>query len=342
MKTNFFKKLFYPPQYLSMKVAGLDIRNGSIRYVEFTDAKGNFSIRNSGRIALPAHTVKDGDILDKDALVKALSELKGKISADAVKLSIAEEKTYIFDTQVPLVKGASVRESIEFKLEENVPLKADEVFFQYETVKKEGRGENGTLIASVSVIPKATIEDLAEVCSLAGLSVAGFEMESRMIARSVVPSADPRALMLINVKDDSTLLSLVVGGIVRFTSTIALGESAMKESLAKADAMGEEAHYSLANVFSVVKDEIEKFNEYLLSTSDGKSIPLPSSVDEIILSGEGASLPGFADQIGQNINAKITLANVWSNVFDVNVSLPKLAFADSLDFAAAIGLAIPS
>ena len=96
MKTNFLKKIFYPPQYLSMKAAGIDIHNQSIRYIEFDYEKSNPSVKNFGEIYLSPNIIKDGEIINKNAFVKALSEVKRKISSDFVKISIPEEKTCAF------------------------------------------------------------------------------------------------------------------------------------------------------------------------------------------------------------------------------------------------------
>jgi hypothetical protein len=36
MKANFFKKLFYLPNYLSLPVAGIEICNNSVVWIEFS------------------------------------------------------------------------------------------------------------------------------------------------------------------------------------------------------------------------------------------------------------------------------------------------------------------
>ena len=356
MKAGFIKKLLRPPRYLSMKAAGINISDRFVRYIEFIEKKGHLSIKNFGEIPLPANTMKEGEILNANALVKALSEVRTKITSDFVKISVPEEKTYVFDTEVPLVKGSSIRESIAFKLEENVPLKIDEVFFEYDMVKKEEESGTHNAIFSISVIPKKVIEDFTAVSIRAGLTNIGFEIESRMVARSVIARDDRRNLLVIHIKEDSTLLSLVASGVVRFTSTVAIGESSMKENLAKAapvlssgkipdtffypHATDNDPSDSLINIFSAIRDEIEKFNDYLSSTSEKKGIPLPQSVDEIIISGRSAALSGLIRHVSQGIEAPVTLANVWTNVFDINDELPRLTFVDSLDFPVAIGLAL--
>ena len=117
MKTNFLKQLLYIPNYLSLPVAGIEICNKSIKYIEFFDKKGVLSVRNFGEIILAPDIIKNGDILNKNALVKALTEIKNKISSDFIRVSIPEEKTYIFEVKMPKEAITNIREALEFKIE---------------------------------------------------------------------------------------------------------------------------------------------------------------------------------------------------------------------------------
>jgi len=325
MKTNFFTKLLYPPHYLSMGAAGVDIRDRSVRYIEFADKRGALSVKHFGEIPLPADTVKGGEIVNPTALAKVLSEIRTKLSSDFVRIAIPEEQAYIFDTQVPILPGSNVRESIELGLEENVPLTADEVSFEYDAIRKSGRENTATMLASVSVIPKKTIASFTDACAEAGLAPVSFEIESRMVARSVSPRGNGKTFLVVHIKENSTLLLLIASDTVRFTSTVPVGGASLIEN---------------PEAFSAIRDEIDKFGEYLSSKSDEKGTFLSKMIDQIILSGRSAAIPGLAGRIGQVLAAPVALANVWTNAFDINARLPRLAFEDSLDFATAIGLAL--
>ncbi len=358
MKSRFLKKLFYPPNYLTMLVAGVSIDNREIRYIEFFNKKGKLSLKNFGEISFPENTIKDGEILNKGAFIKALNDLKSKISADFIRVGIPEEQTYIFDTEIPKAAGSNIREAIEFKLEENVPLKVAEVIFEYEILKSQKPDEHTH--STVSVIPRNIIESFVEVFDTAGLSSIAFEVESRMVARSVIPRNNHQTLIVIDIKNDSTIMFAVIDGVVRFSSTVPIGESAIKTSLMKVDPslyestgkisekaydlstpLNNDTFMSLLNVFSVIRDELMKFNEYIQSKAAEKRNFSPHKLDRIILSGSKSALPGFSNYLSQNFGVEIVLADVWTNIFEKNEYIPDLKFQDSLDFAAAIGMAIP-
>lgn len=358
MKKNFFKKLFYPPNYLTMLVAGVSIDNHKIRYIEFSNKKGKLSLKNFGEIPLLENILKDGEILNRGEFIRALHELKSRISADFIRVGIPEEQTYIFDTELPKAAGADIREAIEFKLEENVPLKVDEVLFEYEILESGKPDEH--IHSTISVIPKSIIESFVDAFNIASLAPVAFEVESRMIARSLIPRGDRNTLIVIDIKNDSTVMFAVIDGVVRFSSSVAIGESAIKTSLMKSDPslydssgrISERAYdlstplngdtfVSLLNVFSVIKDELVKFNEYIESKALEKRNFSPHKLNRIILCGSKSALPGFTNYLNQHFGVEIVLADVWVNVFKKDEYIPDLKFNDSLDFPAAIGMAIP-
>jgi type IV pilus assembly protein PilM len=359
MKANFLKKIFYLPNYLSLPVTGIEICNRSIKYIEFFNKKGVYSIKNFGEVFLSPNVMKDGDILNKTSLIKALSEVKKNISTDFVKVSIPEEKTYIFDTKIPKEAQINIKEALEFKIEENVPLKLNESFFEYEIIDNKSVEE---IMLSVSVVPKKFISEYSDVFDQAGIYPLSYEIESKMIANSVISKGDRRNSIIINIKDDSTTLVAVIDGFVRISSSVSIGENTIRENLLKTGLFSDElvigkyfendfsfettytkeSYSSLVNIFSIFKDELEKFNEYIVNKFPNKKLSSIKRVERIILCGRSSTLPGLAKHINQNINAEIILANTLVNVFDIKENTHALKFQDSLSFVTPIGLVISS
>lgn len=359
MNMNFFKKILYIPNYISLPVAGIEICNKSIKYIEFNNKQGVFSIKNFGEVSLPDGVVKDGDILNKNALSKALLEVKNNISSDFVKLAIPEEKTYLFDTQLPKEALDNIREALEFKIEENVPLKLDELYFEYEIVDNKILND---ITLSVSVIPKSVIAEYTEALEQAGLHPVSYEIESKMIASSVLTKNEKKNCIVINIKDDSTVFLAVIDGVVRLTSSVAIGESIIRENLLKNSLFSDELitgkffetdfsfettytkeiYGSLINIFSILKDEVERFNDYIVSKFPNTKISANKSINKIILCGRSSTLPGITKHINQNIRADIELADVWSNIYGVKDFDYRMKFSDSLSYVTPIGLVVAS
>lgn len=359
MNMNFFKKIFHTPNYLSLPVAGIEICNKSIKYIEFFNKNGDFSVKNFGEVHITSNIIKDGEIINKNSLVRALIEVKSKITSDFVKVAIPEEKTYLFDTQVPREAINNIREALEFKIEENVPLKLAELFFEYDVMSdKPGKD----ILLNVSVIPKKVIADYTEVLNLAGMYPLSYEIESKMITSSVFSMNDKKNCIIINIKDDSTVFLAIIDGFVRLTSSIAIGESAIREKLLKDGLFSDELltgkffesdfsfettytkelYGSLINIFSVLKDEVERFNDYILNKFTDTKNSSNKNIGKIILCGRSSTLPGLAKYINQNLNADISLGDVWTNTLVNQDFSNKMKFSDSLSYVTAIGLVISS
>ncbi|MFA6227502.1 MAG: pilus assembly protein PilM [Candidatus Paceibacterota bacterium] len=358
MKFDFLKRICCPPEYLAMSSAGIEIGNKFIRFVEFGNEGGRTILSNFGEVSLGQDTVKDGQILNRDALVQALKVVKEKISSDFVRVSIPEEGTYIFNTVIPRLNKNEIRSALEFKLEENVPLKVDEAVFEYEIVNGKEDG-NDDMFLGVSVISRQMINNYLEVFELADLKIVSFELESKMAAKAIVPSNYNVTVLVVDIKRDSTILSVVIGGRVRFSSVVSVGESSMISCLKRInkdnsvsdkiplsfldlnDNLGVEAFDSLLNIYSILKDEIEKFNTYWLTQTANTETSRSDKPRKIVFCGRSAALPGFLNHISQSLGIETILANVWVNAIDTDKFLPTLGFVDSLDYATAIGLAMP-
>ncbi len=340
MKLEFFKKILYPIDYLSFRRAGLDISGESIRFVEFLNESGKLSIKNFGEVLIPEESIKNGEIYNSEGLIKALSQVKNKISVTTVTVSIPEEKTYIFEIKLPEMDFSEIRDALEFRMEENVPFKNNEVYFEYEIIGQDKK--DGGIYLSVSVIPKKIVEEYTNLLVSVGLFPISFEIESRIIAQTIIPSGDKRNYIIVDIKDSSTLFSFVEGGVVRFSSTLGIGESYIRNSLLKTGASLEkvekESIVSPINVYSVIKDELEKFVDYIKTKRENNK----SELHKVMVCGKSANLPGFLRHISQNLDVEIELANVWVNLFDTNEYLPPIDFDDSLNYSIAIGLAVPN
>ncbi len=360
MPSTFFKKIFSLPNYISMPASGVEICNRSIKYIEFCNEKGNISLSNSGEVPLPQNVFKDGEILNRDELIKSLYIVKGYLKSPFVKVSIPEEKTYLFNVKIPHLKPEEIRQALEFRLEESVPLKASESSFEFKLIRKPKKNTED-LFLNVSVIPKKTVEEYSDIFNVVGLNIISLEAESKVVSRAIVPRGEQKTIMIVHIKDDTTAMSIVSQDVTCFTSSVPVGSNSIIEILKKTpstnfgdlkknpekilsldDFYNEEVCDSLLNIFSVIKDEVEKFNKYWNSQVEGHDGDGFKKLDQIMLCGKAAAIPGLVNHISQNLGVDTVIGNVWRNAFDLKKCIPSLKFFDSLDYAVAIGLAIPS
>ena len=92
-----------PPTYLMMPCIGVDISDTSLKYMAFrtkADPDASRVIEQWGDITIPTGVVKRGEVLDPEQLVAVLREFKERTKAEFVRVSLPEERAYLFETEV--------------------------------------------------------------------------------------------------------------------------------------------------------------------------------------------------------------------------------------------------
>lgn len=348
---KFLFQYFPVPQFLSLPSVGLGFSNSMIRFAELDRAGSEFKVGRFGQAELPEGVIEEGIIANKPELVRVLTELRQKHNLHFVRASLPEERVYLFRTELPYMDEADIRGAVRYKIQENVPISLNDAVFDYHFIKqpdpKDKKIELGVAVMSTNVV-SAYVDVMHE----AGLVPLKLRIESQAIAHAVIPSDDPRAYILVGIQEDKTILAIVSENVVQFSSTLPItGKQIVAaiqknfnvdESEARIIRQGKEERdrdqlfAALANSASVIRDEIQR----LLNYWEGHGDPDHKQITKIMLSGSDALL-GFDDYLNQSVGIPAEVANVWVNILSLDKTVPVIPKHDSLDYASALGLALP-
>ena len=138
------------------------------------------------------------------------------------------------------------------------------------------------------------------------------------------------------------------GGGAKITDAIAkyLGvsgkeaEEIKREHAALKDPKNMDLFFSIMNAVAALKDEVNKLSSYWHTHKDATG-EMGKQIERIILSGRDAGFSGFDDYLSLSLGIPVEVGNVWHNTFSFHDHIPPILFEDSLDYAAAVGLALP-
>jgi len=310
-------KAFPPPKFLDIPFAGIALSDSSVRCIQFGKKDGGLFIEKYTEKPVPSGVIVSGQINNKDAIVEILRDLKKDLSLCYVKMSLPEEKGYLFTAKIPMVKPEEVRTAIESKIEENVPVSPAELLFDYKLVD---RNRTDRLDVAVSALPINVIDTYVQIAGLAGLSLLSLEIESQAIIRSLTRRGDKSTILIVNFGPGKVGLYVSSGRVVHFTSTISTkGQSSRGEEF--------------------LLQEINKLYVYWHTLKENVDKP-ERKIGRIIICGEKFS-DTTTSYLSSNNQTEAVLGNVWINAFDTAIVTPEISFDDSLKYAAAIGLALP-
>lgn len=350
-----FARFFPPPRFMTLPSAGVDISDASLKYVQFRHGMSGLVLDKWGDIPIPPQTVQRGDLANREALVTVLKKLKADTGVEYVRVSLPEERAYLFETTIPITTSPrDVRGAVEFHLEENVPLSPRDAFFDYTIIPD---ADAHMMRLSVAVYARDTILGYYEACREADLIPVAFEVEAQAIARAAVPTGDAGTYMIVDFGQTRTGVGIVHQGSLMFTSTIDTGGIHLSQALMQhipnlkepeltrlknelgllRTEGGIDTYGALLSPVTALKDELTmRINYWNLRGEHGGE----RAIEKIILCGGSANLAGLPEYLGEELDIETERAQVWQNALSFQESIPPITRRYSYGYATAIGLAL--
>jgi type IV pilus assembly protein PilM len=355
---SFFTRIFPIPKFLSMPAVGVDVSDNAVHFIEFKHKHGGKVLSKYGSYAIPKGVISRGEVQDVEALANILKKLKKDYGVGFVHASLPEEKAYLFQTQVPdNMSDKDVRNIIEFKLEEHVPISPSVAVFDYEILPKHKDGQNHLDVA-VAVYPKQTIDKYTTAFRDAGLTVLSLEIEAQAIARTLIKEGDAGTYMIVDFGKTKTGLSVVSNNVLSFTSTLEVEEEGLTNAIVKHLSVSEEEADRIKNEEGLIKTrnnkelfaalmgiaesfrgDINKYYRYWKTRTDEKGDRV-DPIDKIIICGGNSNLAGLPEFLSGSLKVPVERADVWANAFSLDDFVPEIDRFHSFSYTTAIGLAL--
>jgi type IV pilus assembly protein PilM len=260
-------------------VIGLDIQPGLIAAVQ---ARVNRSIvaERAATMPLEADTVRDGEVIDQDALAEALRELfKESGMSKTVRVGIANQRTVLRTLELPPVTDAKeLAAAVQFQAQEQVPMPLSNAVLDFHPLgiidTPAGPRQRVVLVAA----QRDMVERLLAAVSQAGLNAQGVDLSAFALIRSLYrpdphPTEETERVLYLNV-DGLTNLAIAEGTTCRFTRVVGGGLESMATELAERRGITlPEARAALAGA-ELVGEQAEGYEISPLEGSD-KAAALP-------------------------------------------------------------------
>jgi Tfp pilus assembly PilM family ATPase len=322
------KKQIPVPKMISFNHAGIDIGLDHIRHISLKQENGNLRVDKYGVENITKSINKRGVLSENDEVVSILRKIQKEFKYKYVEASLPEELAYIYTQEVTDGDVENIRGQIEFKIEENVPLVADEVIFDFVSVLSL---KNGNRLVSVSVVSAKVIEDYIETFQKADMKVVSLMIQNQALCKSLMYKKDINSYCVVTIEKKYIVVSIASSGIVLYTSTI--NKTLFDDNL----------NLERKEIIEEVIKDIYKIIIFWVSYIEENQSYGFDKIDSIIVSSTHSNIieSEFINMMTNKLAIKITKPNVWINVFDLNNQIPPIGKIESYQYATAIGLALP-
>jgi type IV pilus assembly protein PilM len=230
-------------------VVGLDIQPGLIAAVK---ARVNGSILAERAAAMPlgSDVVREGEVVDQDALSEALRELFGENQlGKRVRVGIANQRTVMRTLELPPVTDRKeLAAVVRFQAQDQLPMPLNSAVLDFHPLgiidTPAGPRQRVVLVAA----QRDMVEKLLAALRGAGLTPEGIDLSAFALIRSLhhrVEDQEGRVLYL-NV-DGLTNLAIADGTICRFTRVVGGGLESMAGEIAERRGIAVEQARTLLN-----------------------------------------------------------------------------------------------
>jgi type IV pilus assembly protein PilM len=243
-----------------------------------------------------------------------------------------------------------VFEAVKLEAEQYIPIPLNDLYLDYQMVEKTADSQD----LLVAAAPTKVIDSYMELFKMLGLEAACIEPSILSVTRTVqhAEDSDPPTLV-IDCGSITTDLIIYNKATVRVTGTIKFGGETFTQSIAQHLGVSEKEASHMKSLYGIdpgkeqsklmsalTKDlqflvtEIKKVIRYFEERNKTQGV----RVEQIILLGGGANLPGLSTYLTSELRVATRLASVWKNIKMKSIQKP--SSLDNSMYATAAGLAL--
>jgi type IV pilus assembly protein PilM len=275
-------------------LVGLDIQPGFVAAVQ-ARVNGSIIAERAVSLALPADSLRDGEVVDDGAVSDVLRELfDGAGLGKRVRVGVANQRTVLRTLELPPVTDQKeLAAAVNFQAQDQVPMPLGNAVMDFHPLgivdTPAGPRQRVVLVAA----QRDMIERLLAAVRHAGLTVEGVDLSAFALIRSLYrPDPDQTGRVLYLNVDGLTNLAIADGTVCRFTRVVGSGLEGMASEIAERRGIAlAEARALLAAVDLTApvpgdptlpgpaQEEAEPDGE-VQASDDGAELPSPEDAEE--------------------------------------------------------------
>lgn len=345
---------------------GIDIGASYIKVVQLKKEKGRILLETYGSVALGPYQEEDGIAgqltnLEVDKLTAALKNLieQANVTAKSAVISVSSATSLIFILKLPKISERELSGVIKNEARKYIPIPLSEVsldwwiipekaIYEEEEVNNAKGGEVDVLVAAVRNEVVNRYNEVSQ--SLGKFSSTVFEIETFSAVRgSFKHELSP--VMLLDFGASGVRMSVIEHGVVRKFKAASRGSSYLSSSLQKSLEIEFKEAEELKREVGLNKDHphqeayniINTGTNYIFSEIQNVIFDFEKDykkpISKIILTGGGALLPLFREQLEIRYNITTVYADPFSKAVSPDFLEAVLTEAGP-EFTVAVGLAL--
>ncbi|HEX4837742.1 MAG TPA: type IV pilus assembly protein PilM [Solirubrobacteraceae bacterium] len=232
-------------------LVGLDIQPGYVTAVQ-ARVNGSILVQRAAGASLPADTIREGEVLDGNAVSETLREMFREARLDKrVRVGVANQRTVLRTLELPpITDRKELVTAVRFQAEDQVPMPLENAVLDFHALGVIDTPAGPRQRVIVVAAQRDMVEHLLAAVRGAGLRPDGIDLSAFALIRSLHRADEEHAgrVLYLNV-GGLTNMAIAEGTLCRFTRVIGGGLESMAADIAERHGIKlQEARELLASV----------------------------------------------------------------------------------------------
>lgn len=291
---------------------GIDVGKFSIKAVEVRRTSRGLEVTHLGQMATPEGAVEGGVILDRGVVAQTVSSL---LAAAAIRrrravISVTGQNVLARVLRLPPIPEDELKQAIKWEAERHLPIPVDEAVMDVQLVREvmeDGQRQIEVLLAAA---PEGLVMTYIETLDAARVYVEAVEVGALAMARSLREGVASGTHAVIELGASMTTVAMINSGVPQFSRTVPLGmEQGRLPSTGsgRTDGVEEGAPAGYATLGGLTV-QLRRSLDYYRAQFGG------AKIDNIILCGRGATVPGIVESLAAEFDLPAALGDPFAGL----------------------------
>jgi type IV pilus assembly protein PilM len=343
----------------SLPILGLDISTTAVKLVELSDAgKGLLRIERYIIEPLPKDAVSDGNIANMDQVAETLRTAWKNLGTRVKNVALALPSSAVITKKIlapASLKGVDLENQIETEANQVIPFSLDEVNLDFQVLGPSTTNQDDVQVL-LAAARKEKVEDRVAAVEAAGLKALIMDVESfatqtafEQMAHLLPNSGAGQTVAIIDIGAQNMHINIFNNGELVYQREHGFGGSQLNNEIARRYGMTtDEAENAKRKGTLPESFDVEVLQPYseTLAMEIGRALQLFTTstqyqkVDQILLAGGGAMIPGVDEVVAQRTGMPTMVVNPFSNMTVGSRVRPQQLAVDAPSLFVACGLAM--
>jgi type IV pilus assembly protein PilM len=342
-----------------LPIIGLDISTTAVKLVELSDAgKGMLRIERYVIEPLPRDAVTDGNIANLDQVADTLRTAWKNLGSRVKNVALALPSSAVITKKIlapASLKGIDLENQVEAEANQVIPFSLDEVNLDFQVLGPSPGSPDDVQIL-LAAARKEKVEDRVAVAEAAGLTAYIMDVESyatqtayEQIAHLLPGGGAGQTVAIIDVGAQNMHINILNDNESVYLREHGFGGNQLNNEISRRYGMtSDEAENAKRKGTLPESYDMEVLQPYseTLAMEIGRALQLFTTstqyhkVDQILLAGGGAMIPGIDEVVAQRTSMPTMVVNPFANMAVGSKIRPQELTADAPSLFVACGLAM--